>query len=62
MIDQDEVARSAGEGTLDRTTLATGQHCRGDICEGFEQDEVARSEGTGGARGTQRGRVRVRKL
>ena len=42
MIDQDEDARSAGEGSLDRTTQATGQHCR----DGFyDQDEDARSAG-----------------
>ena len=45
MIDQDEAAGSAGEGSLDRTTQATGQHYR----DGFyDQDEAARSAGEEG--------------
>ena len=44
MIDQDEAARPAGEGSLDRTTQVTGQHYR----DGFyDQDEAARPAGKG---------------
>ena len=47
MIDQHEAARSAGEGSLDGTTQATGQHYR----DGFyDQDEAARSAGDGDER------------
>ena len=52
--DQDEAARSAGEGSLDRTTQATGQHYR----DGFyDQDEAARS-----ARGRKKQKVSNRSL
>ena len=40
LIDQDEAARAAGEGSLDGTTQAAGQHYR----DGFyDQDEAARA-------------------
>ena len=42
LIGQDEDARSAGEGSLDGTTQATGQHYRDDL---YDQNEVARSAG-----------------
>ena len=35
LFGQDEAAMSTVEGSLDRTTQAAGQHCRGDFCEGF---------------------------
>ena len=53
LIAQDEVARSAREGSLDRTTQVTGQHCR----DGFyDQDEIARSVREGGERSRERAR------
>ena len=44
LFDQDEAARSAREGTMDKTTQATGQHYRGGFYEGF----FARSAREGG--------------
>ena len=46
MVDQNEAARSARGGTLDRTTRATGQHYR----DGFHDGFVARSARQGGKR------------
>ena len=51
MIDQDEAARSAGQGSLDRTTQATGQHYRDGV---RDQDEAARSAGPERSRGRAR--------
>ena len=54
MIDQDEATKSAGEGLLDRTTQATGQH----YSDGFYgQDEATRSAREGGKRQRERERL-----
>ena len=46
---------SEGEGSLDRTTQATGRHCR----DGFYDQDEAMSEGEGSEE-TDKVRVRVR--
>ena len=58
MIDQDEAARSAGEGSLDGTTQATGQHYRDDF---YGRDEAARSAGEGGGREAEKERESERR-
>ena len=48
LSDQGEDARRVREGSLDRTTQASGQHSRDDF---YDQGEDARRVGEGGERG-----------